>query len=62
MSSNTGTLRTPRGQGRGAVPPSGIPRPVADTSSDIGTSAVSASREKQSKRDEVRPVVARCDR
>ncbi|KAK3306029.1 uncharacterized protein B0T15DRAFT_396471 [Chaetomium strumarium] len=66
MSANPGTLRgTPnRGQGRGAVPftkdspagPSGIPRPVLESAptggSDVGASSVSASRQKQSKRDE----------
>ncbi|KAL2020320.1 hypothetical protein VTK56DRAFT_8548 [Thermocarpiscus australiensis] len=65
MSVNPGTLRgTPnRGQGRGAIPfanspsTSGIPRPVLEnthgTSSEAGaSSSVSASRQKQSKRDE----------
>jgi hypothetical protein len=67
MSVNPGTLRgTPnRGQGRGAIPfantptQSGIPRPVLEnapaTTSEAGASStVSASRQKQSKRDEVR--------
>jgi len=66
MSANPGTLRgTPgRGQGRGAMPftnspsTSAIPRPVLETShvtpaSEAGASSVSASRQKQSKRDEV---------
>ncbi|SPQ24456.1 5bf126a7-b577-433a-a412-6cd9135a8e0e [Thermothielavioides terrestris] len=64
MSVNPGTLRgTPnRGQSRGAIPFAGspatsaIPRPVHENSpaagSDAGTSSVSASRQKQSKRDE----------
>ncbi|KAL2151119.1 hypothetical protein VTH82DRAFT_6217 [Thermothelomyces myriococcoides] len=63
MSVNPGTLRgTPpgRGQGRGPIPyannptnQSGIPRPVHEgPSSEVGTSAVSASRQKQSKKDE----------
>ncbi|KAL2266708.1 hypothetical protein VTJ83DRAFT_6060 [Remersonia thermophila] len=58
MSNNAGTLRgTPSRSGRGAVPftspgASGIPRPVTDGGSEVGTSAVSASRQKQSKRDE----------
>jgi CBS domain-containing protein len=65
MSANPGTVRgTPgRGQGRGAIPfansPSGsaIPRPVLETnhptpSSEAGASLMSASRAKQSKRDE----------
>ncbi|KAK4446565.1 hypothetical protein QBC34DRAFT_305012 [Podospora aff. communis PSN243] len=65
MSANPGTVRgTPgRGQGRGAIPfansPSGsaIPRPVLETnhptpSSEAGASSMSASRAKQSKRDE----------
>lgn len=66
MSVNPGTLRgTPnRGQGRGGIPfanspaTSGIPRPVLEntqgTGSEAGVSSVSASRQKQSKRDEVR--------
>ncbi|KAL2193793.1 hypothetical protein P885DRAFT_44398 [Corynascus similis CBS 632.67] len=62
MSVNPGTLRgTPgRGQGRGAIPfansPAGqsaIPRPVHEpAASEAGGSSVSASRQKQSKRDE----------
>ncbi|KAK4122051.1 hypothetical protein N657DRAFT_576854 [Parathielavia appendiculata] len=64
MSVNPGTLRgTPnRGQSRGAIPfantpTSGIPRPVLEatpsTTSEAGpSSTVSASRQKQSKRDE----------
>ncbi|KAL2118901.1 hypothetical protein VTJ04DRAFT_5860 [Mycothermus thermophilus] len=59
MSANPGSLRTSNRSGRGAVPlanssgSSGIPRPVIDAgSSDVGTSAVSASRQKQSKKDE----------
>ncbi|KAI9777690.1 MAG: hypothetical protein M1839_008609 [Geoglossum umbratile] len=63
--SATGTFRsTPgRGQGRAQIPafnnsPSGIPRPASDTPggsalhSDAGGSTLSASRQKQSKRDE----------
>ena len=56
--SATGTYRgTPKA--RGQVPfansPSNIPRPTLDTNaSDAGTSTLSASRQKQSKRDEVR--------
>lgn len=51
-----------RGQGRGNLPTfnnspaSNIPRPALDThasSSEAGTSTMSASRQKQSKRDEV---------
>lgn len=65
MSGNPGTYRgTPnRGQGRGGIPfanspgASAIPRPVLETtqgaSSEAGISSVSASRQKQSKRDEV---------
>ena len=69
MSATGGTLRntvnTPgRGQGRGQVPafedsPSNIPRPKLDShpasalQSEAGTSTLSASRQKQSKRDEV---------
>ena len=63
----SGTMRgTPnRGQARGSIPfsgspshnGSGIPRPVENTAaSDLGvgaTSTLSASRQKQSKRDEV---------
>ncbi|KAJ4291345.1 hypothetical protein N0V88_006353 [Collariella sp. IMI 366227] len=64
MSANPGTVRggPNRTQGRGAIPfqnpatPSGIPRPVLETtataSSDAGVSSVSASRQKQTKRDE----------
>ncbi|KAK4155673.1 hypothetical protein C8A00DRAFT_13312 [Chaetomidium leptoderma] len=66
MSANPGTFRggPNRNQGRGAIPfatspsvSSGIPRPVlentpATTSSEVGTSSVSASRQKQTKRDE----------
>ncbi|KAK3900578.1 hypothetical protein C8A05DRAFT_17129 [Staphylotrichum tortipilum] len=66
MSGNPGTMRgTPgRSQGRGTVPfanspgSSGIPRPVLENAptgsgtSEVGASAVSASRQKQSKRDE----------
>lgn len=68
MSAAGGTYRgTPgRGQGRGQVPafessPSFIPRPklesVASSTmpSEAGTSTLSASRQKQSKRDEVNP-------
>jgi hypothetical protein len=79
MSGNPGTMRgTPgRSQGRGTVPfanspggggSSNIPRPVHETApaggtSEVGTSSVSASRQKQSKRDEVRSVLsARCAR
>lgn len=66
----SGTMRgTPnRGQARGSIPfsgspnnpnGSGIPRPVENTAaSDLGvgaTSTLSASRQKQSKRDEVCP-------
>jgi hypothetical protein len=66
---SSGTLRgTPnRGQGRGAMPAftnspsaSSIPRPTLDShsstapQSDAGGSTMSASRQKQSKRDEVR--------
>ena len=67
MSAAGGTYRgTPnRGQGRGQVPafessPSAIPRPKLESvpgsiiQSDNGTSTLSASRQKQSKRDEVR--------
>lgn len=70
MSGTPGTLRgTPsRGQGRGAIPfntnspaatgPSNIPRPVLETAhSTTGASeasGMSASRQKQTKRDEVR--------
>ncbi|KAI9784423.1 MAG: hypothetical protein M1816_000847 [Peltula sp. TS41687] len=62
--SSTGTLRGPpnRGNGRGQVPfansPSSIPRPTNDvyagpvTPSETGGSTLSASRQKQSKRDE----------
>lgn len=69
MSAAGGTLRntvnTPnRGQGRGQVPtfensPSNIPRPKLEShpastmQSEAGTSTLSASRQKQSKRDEV---------
>jgi hypothetical protein len=62
MSSAAGTIRgTPnRGQGRGQVPftnsPSAVPRPnnePAGGHSEAGGSTVSASRQKQSKRDEV---------
>ncbi len=72
MSGNPGTMRgTPgRSQGRGTVPfanspgsSSNIPRPVLETTSttgggtsEVGASAVSASRQKQSKRDEVRSI------
>ncbi|KAL2186508.1 hypothetical protein L209DRAFT_731304 [Thermothelomyces heterothallicus CBS 203.75] len=64
MSVNPGTLRgtSGRGQGRGTIPfanspagQSGIPRPVLDgpaAASEAGGSTVSASRQKQSKRDE----------
>ncbi|KAL2163266.1 hypothetical protein VTH06DRAFT_5322 [Thermothelomyces fergusii] len=64
MSVNPGTVRGApgRGQGRGAIPftnspagPSGTPRPVHEgppTTSEAGGSAVSASRQKQSKKDE----------
>ncbi|KAL2260522.1 hypothetical protein VTK26DRAFT_5433 [Humicola hyalothermophila] len=62
MSVNPGTMRGgPSRQGRGAIPfansssSSGIPRPVLDTqsaASEAGVSSVSASRQKQSKRDE----------
>ncbi len=67
MSAAGGTFRgTPnRGQGRGQVPvfensPSNIPRPKLESQasstiqSDNGMSTLSASRQKQSKRDEVR--------
>jgi hypothetical protein len=65
MSVNPGTLRgTPNRQGRGAIPfanspgPSGIPRPVLESTptgtSEAGASSISASRQKQTKRDEVR--------
>lgn len=56
--SATGTYRgTPKA--RGQVPftnsPSHIPRPALETNaSDAGTSTLSASRQKQTKRDEVR--------
>ncbi|KZF24571.1 CBS-domain-containing protein [Xylona heveae TC161] len=62
--SSTGTFRgTPNRQGRGAIPtytnsPSNIPRPSHDSHqsssahSDAGHSSLSASRQKQSKRDE----------
>lgn len=66
MSATGGTFRgTPsRGQGRGQVPvfessPSNIPRPKLEShassamQSDAGTSTLSASRQKQTKRDEV---------
>ena len=66
MSAAGGTFRgTPgRGQGRGQVPafensPSNIPRPKLESQqssamqSENGTSALSASRQKQTKRDEV---------
>lgn len=66
MSAVGGTYRgTPnRGQGRGQVPtfessPSNIPRPKLESlasstmQSECGTSTLSASRQKQSKRDEV---------
>src|SRR5271163_4417525 len=63
MSGVGGTYRgTPtRGGGRGQLPfensPSSIPRPKLDPSSaqssDIATSTLSSSRQKQSKRDEV---------
>ena len=66
MSAAGGTFRgTPnRGQGRGQVPafensPSNIPRPKLESQissaaqSDNGMSTLSASRQKQSKRDEV---------
>ena len=66
MSAAGGTYRgTPnRGQGRGQVPafensPSNIPRPKLEShassaiQSENGTSTLSASRQKQSKRDEV---------
>ncbi|KAG0647398.1 Meiotically up-regulated 70 [Hyphodiscus hymeniophilus] len=66
MASNTGTMRgTPnRGQGRGGMPAftnspaSNIPRPALEThgstsvQSDAGGSTMSASRQKQSKKDE----------
>lgn len=76
MASSTGTMRgTPgRGQGRGNLPsfnspagPSSIPRPAFETQqsttaqSEAGGSTMSASRQKQTKRDEVRsPVSYRC--
>ena len=66
MSVPAGTLRsTPgRGQGRGQVPafensPSNIPRPKLEShpgsiiQSETATSTLSASRQKQTKRDEV---------
>ncbi len=67
MSATGGTYRgTPsRGQGRGQVPvfensPSNIPRPKLEShvssamqSDSTGTSTLSASRQKQAKRDEV---------
>ena len=66
MSNNPGTMRgTPsRGQTRGNVPnftnspaASAIPRPALEhtptSQSDAGMSTMSASRQKQSKRDEV---------
>ena len=66
MSAAGGTFRgTPgRGQGRGQVPafensPSNIPRPKLESQqssamqSEAGTSTLSASRQKQTKRDEV---------
>ena len=68
MSAAGGTYRgTPKGgHGRGQVPvfensPSNIPRPKLESQassalqSDAGTSTMSASRQKQSKRDEVSP-------
>jgi len=76
MSGTPGTVRgTPsRGQGRGAIPfttnspatpgPSSIPRPVLETAHSTTAaseaSGVSASRQKQTKRDEVRlmPLIA----
>lgn len=65
--SGVGTYRgTPnRGGGRGQLPfensPSSIPRPKLETTqstqqSDAGTSTLSSSRQKQSKRDEVSPT------
>ena len=71
MSGNTMRGTPGRGQGRGAIPFTGspatsnIPRPVletahsshAGTSSEAGGSSVSASRQKQSKRDEVCPHI-----
>jgi hypothetical protein len=70
MSNTGGTYRaTPtRGHGRGQVPtfensPSSIPRPKLEThtssamQSDTGSSTLSASRQKQSKRDEVRYLI-----
>lgn len=62
MSANPGTLRgTPnRNTTRGTVPfgnspaaNSNIPRPVLDTQPSEASSSVSASRQKQTKRDEV---------
>jgi hypothetical protein len=67
MASSSGTMRgTPnRGQGRGAMPAfnnspaSNIPRPafeshaISGAQSETGGSTMSASRQKQSKRDEV---------
>lgn len=78
MSGTPGTLRgTPsRGQGRGAIPfttnspaatgPSSIPRPVLETAHSTTAaseaSGMSASRQKQTKRDEVRfPASYRVD-
>lgn len=52
-----------RNQGRGNIPftnspaNSNIPRPVLDSQPSEASSSVSASRQKQSKRDEVRSIV-----
>ena len=66
MSGNTLRGTPSRGQGRGAIPFNGspaatssIPRPVLEghassMGSEAGASSLSASRQKQSKRDEVR--------
>ena len=64
MSGNTLRGTPNRGQGRGAIPFNGspatssIPRPVLEghassMGSEAGASSLSASRQKQSKRDEV---------
>lgn len=61
MSGNTMRGTPNRNQGRGNIPfasspaaASGIPRPANETQPSEAGSAVSASRQKQSKRDEVR--------
>jgi hypothetical protein len=70
---NPGTLRGApnRGQGRGAIPFAGspgasaIPRPVLESTptgaaSEAGASSLSTSRQKQTKRDEVRSLPYDC--